>query len=76
MSLDNVLAVAGAAKDSLVVLITGLGLSIVLMAIAAAFVAKLLARYFWIAWLGVAVIVYVAIEMIWRGAVELGMDRA
>lgn len=76
MSLDNVLAVAGAAKGSLVVLITGLGLSIVLMAIAAAFVARMLARYSWIGWLGVAVIVYVAIEMIWRGAVELGMDRA
>lgn len=71
MSLDNVLAVAGVAKGSPVVLILGLGLSILLMAVAAAFIARLLARRPWIAWLGLAMIVYVACEMIWRGAFEL-----
>ena len=73
MSLDNVLAVAGAAKGSLVVLIAGLGLSILLMAVAATLIARLSARYPWVAWLGVAVIFYVACEMIWRGAFELGI---
>jgi YjbE family integral membrane protein len=71
MSLDNVLAVAGAAKGSPVTLVVGLGLSIVLMAVAATFVAKLLTRYPWIAWLGLAIILYVAVEMIWRGALEV-----
>jgi YjbE family integral membrane protein len=72
MSLDNVLAVAGAAKGSLVVLVAGLAFSIALMAAAATLVAKLLARHRWIAWLGLAIILYVAFEMIWRGAIELG----
>jgi predicted tellurium resistance membrane protein TerC len=75
MSLDNVLAVAGAAKGSLVVLVAGLAFSIALMAAAATLVAKLLARHRWVAWLGLAVILYVAVEMIWRGALELGLDR-
>ena len=72
MSLDNVLAVAGAAKGSLVVLVAGLAFSIALMAAAATLVAKLLARHRWVAWLGLAIILYVAVEMIWRGALELG----
>jgi YjbE family integral membrane protein len=76
MSLDNVLAVAGAAKGSQVTLVLGLGLSIVLMAVAATFVAKLLARYPWIAWLGLAIILCVAVEMIWRGALEVGLHAA
>jgi len=67
MSLDNVLAVAGAAKGDLPILAVGLVLSILLMAVAATFIAKLLARYPWIAWLGLAIIVFVAFEMIWRG---------
>jgi YjbE family integral membrane protein len=75
MSLDNVLAVAGAAKGSLVVLVAGLAFSVVLMAAAATLVAKLLARHRWVAWLGLAIILYVAAEMIWRGALELGSER-
>jgi len=73
MSLDNVLAVAGAAKGSMAVLVAGLVFSIALMAVAATLVARLLARHRWIAWLGLAIILYVAIEMIWRGAQELGL---
>jgi YjbE family integral membrane protein len=71
MSLDNVLAVAGAAREHPVVLIFGLGLSIALMGIAASFIARLLQNHRWIAYVGLAVIVYVAIEMIYRGAYEL-----
>jgi predicted tellurium resistance membrane protein TerC len=73
MSLDNVLAVAGAAKGSLAVLVAGLAFSIALMAAAATLVAKLLARHRWVAWLGLAIILYVAVEMIWRGAREVGL---
>ncbi len=72
MSLDNVLAVAGAAKGNFLPLVLGLALSIVLMAAAASFIANLLARYHWVTWLGLAIILYVAIEMIWRGAHEIG----
>jgi YjbE family integral membrane protein len=71
MSLDNVLAVAGAAKGHLWVLIVGLLLSIVLMAIAATYIAKLLAKYHWITWIGLAIILFVALDMIWRGSEEL-----
>lgn len=71
MSLDNVLAVAGAAKGHMWILIVGLLLSIVLMAIAATFIARLLARYHWITWVGLAIILFVAVDMIWRGSVEL-----
>lgn len=71
MSLDNVLAVAGAAKGHLWVLIVGLLVSIVLMAIAASFIAKLLARYHWITWIGLAIILFVAVDMIWRGSAEV-----
>jgi YjbE family integral membrane protein len=71
MSLDNVLAVAGAAKSNLVVLMIGLALSIVLMAVAANVIAKLLVRHAWISWLGLAIVLYVALEMIWRGIFEV-----
>jgi YjbE family integral membrane protein len=71
MSLDNVLAVAGAAKGHMWVLVVGLLLSIVLMAIAATFIAKLLGRYHWITWIGLAVILFVSVDMIWRGTIEL-----
>lgn len=71
MSLDNVLAVAGAAKGHLWVLVVGLLLSIVLMAIAATYIAKLLARYHWITWIGLAIILFVSVDMIWRGSTEL-----
>lgn len=71
MSLDNVLAVAGAAREHPVALIFGLGLSIALMGVAASFIARLLQNHRWIAYVGLAVILYVAIEMIYRGAYEL-----
>jgi YjbE family integral membrane protein len=71
MSLDNVLAVAGAARDHLWVLIFGLAVSIALMGIAASFIARLLQRYRWIAYLGLIAILYVACDMIWRGANEV-----
>ncbi len=71
MSLDNVLAVAGAARDHPYVLIFGLVLSIALMGIAANFIANLLQKHRWIAYVGLLVILYVAVEMVWRGIVEL-----
>lgn len=71
MSLDNVLAVAGAARDHPTVLIFGLVLSIALMGVAATFIARLLQKHRWIAYVGLAVILYVAVEMIYRGSVEI-----
>lgn len=71
MSLDNVLAVAGAAREHPWVLVFGLALSIALMGIAASFIARILQKYRWIAYIGLAVILYVAFEMIFRGGLEL-----
>jgi len=71
MSLDNVLAVAGAAREHPITLIFGLGLSIALMGVAASFIARLLQNHRWIAYVGLAVILYVALEMIYRGTLEL-----
>jgi YjbE family integral membrane protein len=71
MSLDNVLAVAGAARDHLAVLVFGLILSIALMGMAASFIARLLHRHRWIAYIGLAIILYVALEMIYRGAHDI-----
>jgi YjbE family integral membrane protein len=71
MSLDNVLAVAGAAREYPYILIFGLVLSIGLMGLAANYIAGLLQRYRWIAYVGLAIIVYVALEMTWRGGVEV-----
>jgi YjbE family integral membrane protein len=71
MSLDNVLAVAGAAKDHPNVLIIGLVLSIALMGLAATFIARLLQNHRWIAYVGLAVILYVAIDMMYRGSIEV-----
>jgi YjbE family integral membrane protein len=71
MSLDNVLAVAGAAREHPWVLVFGLALSIALMGIAASFIANLLQKYRWIAYVGLAVILYVALEMIFRGSMEV-----
>jgi len=68
MSLDNVLAVAGAAMDHPTVLIIGLALSIAMMGFAASFIARLLHKYRWIAYLGLLVILYVAISMTLKGA--------
>ena len=71
MSLDNVLAVAGAAREHPIVLVFGLILSIALMGVAANVVARLLEKHHWIAYVGLAIILYVACEMIYRGAYEL-----
>ncbi len=72
MSLDNVLAVAGAAREHPTILVFGLMLSIALMGLAASFIARLLNRYRWIAYIGLAIILYVALDMIWRGWEEVG----
>jgi predicted tellurium resistance membrane protein TerC len=71
MSLDNVLAVAGAAKDHLEILVAGLVISIVMMALAANLIAKLIHKHRWLAWVGLAVIAYVALEMIVRGGFQV-----
>lgn len=70
MSLDNVLAVAGAAREHPGILIIGLILSVALMGVAANFIAKYIERYRWIAYLGLAVILYVAATMIYEGFVD------
>jgi YjbE family integral membrane protein len=71
MSLDNVLAVAGAAHDRFWVLITGLLLSVGLMGLAAGLIARLLERRRWIAWVGLVIVLYVALTMIWHGGHEV-----
>ena len=71
MSLDNVLAVAGAAREHLAVLVCGLVLSIAFMGVAAALLARLLNRQPWIAYVGLAVIVYVSARMIYDGALQI-----
>ncbi len=67
MSLDNVLAVAGAAKDHPTVLIIGLALSIAMMGLAASYIANLLNKFRWIAYIGLLIILYVALKMMWEG---------
>jgi YjbE family integral membrane protein len=67
MSLDNVLAVAGAAHENLWILATGLLFSVLLMGLAANVVARLLERYRWIAWIGLVIVLYVALSMVWEG---------
>lgn len=71
MSLDNVLAVAGAARDHLTVLVIGLTLSIALMGLAASLIARILQKHRWIAYVGLAVILYVSLDMIYRGVLEV-----
>jgi YjbE family integral membrane protein len=71
MSLDNVLAVAGAAKGHTWVLVVGLAVAVILMAVAANYIARLLVRFPWITWVGLLIIVYVAIDMMWRGSLEV-----
>ena len=68
MSLDNVLAVAGAAREHPWVLVFGLFLSVLLMGVAANFIARYIDRYRWIAWVGLLVILWVALRMIYEGA--------
>ena len=71
MSLDNALAVAGTARDHLWVLVAGLVLSVVLMGMASALVSRLLQRFSWIAWIGIAIIAYVSLSMIYDGWKEV-----
>ena len=67
MSLDNVLAVAGAAKGEIWILVTGLTIAVAFMALLSAYIAKLLVRHHWITWVGLLIVLYVALEMIWSG---------
>ena len=69
MSLDNVLAVAGAARNHVAVLAVGLMLSIGLMGVAANAIAKVLNRHPWISYAGLFIVLYVALNMIWRGGI-------
>ncbi|RMD95642.1 MAG: TerC family protein [Alphaproteobacteria bacterium] len=70
MSLDNVLAVAAIAQGNVELLVFGLGLAILMMAFAATLIMKLLARFAWIQWVGLAVLIYVAAEMLFRGVFD------
>jgi YjbE family integral membrane protein len=71
MSLDNVLAVAGVAREHKVVLVFGLALSVLFMGFAAVLIARLLARFHWIAYVGLALIFYVAARMIFEGSAQV-----
>ncbi|WP_376095061.1 TerC family protein [Roseomonas sp. CCTCC AB2023176] len=68
MSLDNVLAIAAIARNNFTLLIIGLLVSIVMMGLLGGFLAKLLDRYKWIAWLGLLLIVYIALQLLWEGS--------
>src|SRR6185295_12325341 len=68
MSLDNVLAVAGAAKGDMVVLVIGLTVAVAFMGFMSHYIARLLTRHIWISWIGLAIILYVAVDMIWAGS--------
>jgi YjbE family integral membrane protein len=74
MSLDNVLAVAGAAREHPGILIFGLLLSIALMGLAASAIANLLHKHRWIGFIGLAIVLYVAVHMIWEGHRSVVMD--
>jgi YjbE family integral membrane protein len=67
MSLDNVLGVAGAARGHPLLLAAGLVISIALMGVAANFVARIMTRFPWLAWIGIVIVGYVAVMMIWQG---------
>jgi YjbE family integral membrane protein len=71
MSLDNVLAVAGVAKGSPLVLVIGLAIAIILMAVASRLIAGLLVKYPWISWVGLLIIVWVSLDMIYSGSHEV-----
>ncbi len=71
MSLDNVIAVAGAARGEFWVLVVGLTLSVALMGVASTYIARLLERLPWIAWIGLGIITFVALRMIWGGGTEI-----
>src|SRR5262249_18242378 len=74
MSLDNVLAVAGAAPEHPAVLVAGLLMSVALMGVAANWIARLLHRFRWIGYLGLAIVLYVALHMMWEGHRDLVRD--
>ena len=71
MSLDNVLGVAGVAREHIGILVAGLGLSVFLMGVASGFIARLCRRYPWVATLGLAVVLYTALTMMWDGGQDL-----
>ena len=71
MSLDNVLAVAGAARNHFWVLVIGLALSVGLMGLAASIIARMLNRFYWISYIGLVIIAWVAFSMIWEGSREV-----
>jgi YjbE family integral membrane protein len=75
MSLDNVLAVAGASKDHPYILVFGLLLSIILMGVAATWIAKLLHKHKWIGYVGLIIVLLVAVRMIWEGHRDLVVDQ-
>jgi YjbE family integral membrane protein len=76
MSLDNVLAVAGIARDHFQLLAFGLVLSVALMGVASTFIARLLDRHFWISWVGLGIITFVALRMIWEGSTQVWNQAA
>ena len=76
MSLDNVLAVAGIARDHFWLLAFGLLLSVALMGVASTCIARLLDRYYWISWVGLGIITFVALRMIWEGGTEIVKQAA
>ena len=71
MSLDNVLAVAGIARDHFELLAFGLVLSVALMGVASTYIARLLDRHFWISWVGLGIVTFVALRMIWEGSTQV-----
>ena len=71
MSLDNVLAVAGAADGHIWVLVVGLAFSVVLMGLAASAIARLLERHRWIAWIGLLIVLTIALKLVWDGGQDV-----
>lgn len=71
MSLDNVLAVAGVARHHPYVLALGLVLSVALMGVASTYIARLLDRAFWLSWVGLGIVTFVALHMIWDGGTQI-----
>jgi len=76
MSLDNVLAIAGTARAHFWVLAFGLVLSVALMGVASTYIARLLERHFWISWVGLGIITFVALRMVWEGSTEVIQQTA
>jgi YjbE family integral membrane protein len=74
MSLDNILAVAGAAKGQIWILALGLTVAVAFMALLSAYIAKLLAKHHWITWIGLLIVLYVALDMIWTGTHQVGCE--